>query len=217
MTKKLYIFDFDGTIADTKSIVKKGLIEYSKMNNLPIPDLEAICYGYSNPDNYDFGWGVDKAKQKELMDKAFIEISEKIASGVYIPELFPNTIEILDYLTINNCDLAICTSREKNATIGILKHYNLDKYFKTYRTREDVKIRGKKQKPDPELILEIIDELNYEKENCIMIGDTDADIIGAKNANIKSVGVTWGYFTKEQLKDCGCENIIDNFIDLKQL
>lgn len=213
--KKLYIFDFDGTIADTKSVVKQGLIDFSNENNLSIPDVEAICYGYANPDNYDFKWGVDKKTQKELMDKAFIQTSIRISNGIYIPELFPHTVEIMDYLFSQGNDLAVCTSREKGATIDILERNHLSKYFKTYRTREDVTVRGKKAKPNPELILEIIDELGYEKQDCFMIGDTDGDIKGAENASIESIGVSWGYFTKQQLKDCGCKNIIDDFLELK--
>jgi beta-phosphoglucomutase-like phosphatase (HAD superfamily) len=41
---KLYIFDFDGTIADTKSLVKRGILEFSKENNLPIPDISYLLW-----------------------------------------------------------------------------------------------------------------------------------------------------------------------------
>ncbi len=215
--KKLFIFDFDGTLVDTKSIVKKGILDFSKENLLPVPDIELICLGYSNPDNYDFGWGVDKQKQKELMDKAFILISEKISKGVYIPNIFKNTIEILKILSAKDSMLTICTSREKSACLNMLEYYDIKKYFKVFKTREDITLRNKKPKPDPELVLEIVDELKFKKENTFIVGDTDADIIAGKNANIKSIGVSWGYFSKEQLKNCNCDFIIDDFLELKDL
>ncbi|HSQ97926.1 MAG TPA: HAD family hydrolase [Rickettsiales bacterium] len=215
--KKLFIFDFDGTLVDTKTIVKNGILDFSKENSLPVPDIDLICLGYSNPDNYDFGWGVDKQKQKEIMDKTFISISEKISNGTYIPTMFKNTEEILKILSENGSTLAICTSREKDACLNILEYYNIKKYFKIFKTREDVTLRNKKPKPNPELVLEIIDELSFKKENTFIVGDTDADIIAGKNANIKSVGVSWGYFGKEQIKNCNCDFIIDDFLELKNL
>ncbi|MDR0423746.1 MAG: HAD family hydrolase [Rickettsiales bacterium] len=212
----LYIFDFDGTIADTKSLVKKGLIEYSEQNNLPLPDVETICYGYSNPDLYDFKWGVDKERQKELMDKAFIMITNKIANMEYIPELFNNCKKVIKGLYEKGHTLSICTSREKEAVIQILKHYDLEKYFTSLRTREDVKIRDKKPKPNPELILEIIDELNFDKKNTYIIGDTDADIQGGKNAKIKTIGVTWGYFSKQDMEKLEPDYIIEDFSEVSK-
>ena len=47
---KLFIFDFDGTIADTMEIVKNYAIAFSLENNIPLPNVQEICIGYSNPD-----------------------------------------------------------------------------------------------------------------------------------------------------------------------
>jgi phosphoglycolate phosphatase len=168
-----------------------------------------------NPDAYDFKWGVDKEKQKSLMDEAFVMISDKIACGDYVPELFKNTKKIIKKLYDERHILSICTSREKDATINILEYYDIKKYFTCFRTREDIKLLGKKAKPDPELILEIIEELNFDKKNVFMIGDTDADIKGGQNAGIKTIGVSWGYFTKEQLIKCGADIIIEDFLEIK--
>lgn len=214
---KLVIFDFDGTLFDTKSIVKQGLLDFSKENDLPMPDVELICYGYSNPDVYDFGWGVDKEKQKYIMDKAFIMISDKINEGIYIPNIFKNTKEILEILSNKGVTLSVCTSREKEATLNVLEHYDIKKYFKTFRTREDVTARNKKPKPNPELLFEIMDELDFDKNNTCIIGDTDSDVFAGKNAGIKSIGVSWGFYDKEKLKDCGPDFIIDDFLELESL
>ncbi len=214
---KLFIFDFDGTLFDTKSIVKQGLLNFSEENSLPVPDTELICYGYSNPDIYDFGWGLEKERQREMMDRAFIMISNKINEGIYIPNMFKNTKEILEILSNIGITLSICTSREKEATISVLEHYDIKKYFKVFKTREDVTLRNKKPKPNPELVLEIMDELNFEKENTYIIGDTDSDIIAGRNAGIKSIGVSWGFFEKEKLKSYNPDFLIDDFLDLESV
>ncbi len=211
--EKLFIFDFDGTIADTKSIVRRGLLDYSKENSLPTPNVDLICNYYANPDSYDFGWGVDKQKQKYLMDKAFIEITEKITDGVYIPEIFEEANKIIEKLYNDGYTLTICTSREKRACDRVLKYYGIDKYFTTMRTRDDVVMRNKKPKPNPDLILEIIDELGFDKKNTFIIGDTDGDVNGGKNANINTIAVDWGYFSKDELKALNPDFIVDSLED----
>lgn len=214
---KLFIFDFDGTLFDTKKLVKQGLLDFSKENSLPLPDVDLICYGYSNPDIYDFGWGVNKGKQKELMDKAFIMISDRITNGIYIPEIFKNTKELLIALTNKGFTLSICTSREKNATIKILEYYDIKKYFKLFKTRDDIILRNKKPKPSPELIFETMEELGFGNNDTFIIGDTNADIEAGRNANVKSIGVSWGYQGKEKLIEFKSDFIIDDFLEILNL
>jgi len=211
---KLFIFDFDGTIADTKDITMRGLIDYSRNNSLPIPNLNLICNNYANCDNYDFGWNVDKEKQRYLMDKAFIFTTECIASGLYLPKIFDEAFKIIKNLYDRGHILAICTSREKIACEKILEYYNLQKYFKVLKTRDDVTLRNKKAKPNPDLILEIIDELKFSKDKTFIIGDTEGDILGGKNANINTIAVTWGYCKKNNLKRLKPDYLISKFEDI---
>jgi phosphoglycolate phosphatase len=56
-----------------------------------------------------------------------------------------------------------------------------------------------REKPDPGLVLAVIRELGAIKEETVYVGDTEVDIQTARNAGIKSVGVSWGYRTKEIL------------------
>lgn len=217
MEKKLFIFDLDGTLADTKALVKKGVLDFSSENKLPIPDVDAICYGYCNPDNYDFKWGVNKEEQKRLMNDAFVYVSDKIALGLYTPQLFPNAIKLITKLYEMGNVLAICTSREGEACFNILKNYSISDYFSSFRTRDDVSLKDKKPKPDPELILEIIEEQGFDKSNVFMVGDTDADIFGARNAGIKSIAVSWGYFSLEQLRETEPDYLINDFLEILEI
>jgi len=211
---KLFIFDFDGTLADTKYLLEKGAVDYSKENNMPMPDINAIAVGYSNPDNHDFGWGLVGDDQRYHMDKMFISITDKIVDGTYLPALFDYTKEMLRELHSRQHDIALCTAREKDACISTLRNHEILDMFKSFRTRDDVTKRNIKPKPHPDLLLEIIDEMKYNKEDVFMIGDTAVDIQIARNSGVKSIAVDWGYHNEERLRQENPDYYIRNFREL---
>ena len=61
---------------------------------------------------------------------------------------------------------------------------------------------------------ELIAELGVEKENVVMIGDTTHDILTAKNAGVKSIGVSFGYHSVSELVNAGADEIVDDFSNL---
>jgi len=69
-------------------------------------------------------------------------------------------------------------------------------------------------KPAPDMLYKGIKLLNSSIEDSIFIGDSDTDMLTAKNANIKSIGVTWGFRTKKVLEDIGATYIIDHPHDI---
>jgi len=215
--KKLFVFDFDGTLADTKIFLKRGAIDYSVENNLPMPNIEAIAVGYSNPDNHDFGWNLKGEEQRYHMDKMFISIADKIANGTYVPKLFANTKKILFTINQQNHSIALCTAREKDACISTLKYHKILDYFESFRTRDDVTKRNKQPKPNPELLLEIINELKFDKKDVYMVGDTAVDIQIAKNSGVKSIAVDWGYHDEERLKQENPDYYIKDFKEILRI
>ena len=211
--KKLYIFDLDGTIADTKEIVVQGLIDYSIKNCLPPPHVELICKNYINPDDCDFGWGVNKEEQRNLMNEAFLWTTNKISNGSYTPKIFENAKKLIEIIYNNGHMLAICTSREAIACYKILEDNNLKKYFKVIKTRDDIS-HCKKPKPSPDLIFEIIDEIEISKKDTFIVGDTDGDILSRKNAGINTIAVCWGFLSKEFLGRLKPDYLIEKMEDV---
>jgi phosphoglycolate phosphatase len=215
--QKLFVFDFDGTLADTKGLLTKGATDYSLQHNMPIPNIEAIAIGYSNPDSYDFGWGLIGEEQRYHMDKMFIDIANKITDGTYTPDLFDYTQEMLKTLNNSKHDIALCTAREKQPCVTTLQKYEILDIFKSFRTREDVTERNIKPKPNPDLLLEIIDELKFHKNDVYMVGDTVVDIQIAKNSGVKSVAVSWGYHDEKTLKQENPDYYIKNFREILKI
>lgn len=67
---------------------------------------------------------------------------------------------------------------------------------------------GKALKPDPESVLEIMDIFGAKKSECLYIGDTSTDMTTAKNAELYSVGVLWGFRDRAELEGADADVII---------
>ena len=63
-------------------------------------------------------------------------------------------------------------------------------------------------KPNPQSVLNVLETLNVAPEDCLFVGDSGVDMQTAKNANIKAVGVLWGFRKKEELLENGADVII---------
>ena len=100
--------------------------------------------------------------------------------------LFPYTIEILEYLTQKNYVLHLITNGFENIQHSKLKHSNLTKYFKEIITSE----KAGSLKPNKEIFEFALQVTNANIEESIMIGDNiEADIKGAMNAGLDTVYV----------------------------
>ena len=65
--------------------------------------------------------------------------------------------------------------------------------------------------------LEIIKKFNVSKSECIYIGDSNVDVMTARNSGIKCIGVSWGFRGKEELAKAQADYLADNTIELKNI
>ncbi|MCJ8346191.1 HAD family hydrolase [bacterium] len=184
----LIIFDLDGTLFKTHSIVEPAIIHACKQLNLEKPKVEMI-HGL-------IGVKANEYYPSLFPDQNFATI-EKIVSLVreFIKENLPEFGELYDgiFETIeslsSNHTLAICTNGHVDHQDSILHAMNINHFFKYNYPLDgsDKSIRIKKM-----------------QEICplpsIMIGDKSHDIEAAFEANIPSIGVLWGYGDEEELK-----------------
>ena len=75
---------------------------------------------------------------------------------------------------------------------------------------------GIRKKPDPAGVVHIMETLQMKPEDCLYVGDSEGDVQTGKNAGVKTVIVTWGFRTREELKAAGAGNMIDSPEELLQ-
>jgi phosphoglycolate phosphatase len=116
-------------------------------------------------------------------------------------KLLPNAVEAIKEAS-KFARLGIVTTKTAEYSKILLEHMEIMDYFEVLIGREDVQ----NPKPHPEPILKAMELMSVTKSNNVwMIGDTCLDLLSAKAAGIRSVGVLSGYGTREELEHCSSE------------
>ncbi len=213
--RKLIVFDFDGTLVDSEIHFCQVLEEFSVARSLPF-DSEKMKLGYVDIDKNDLGWGVTLHEQRSIFYEYCLYMEEQvIVHKRFMPDLFENVIEVLEQLQ-TQYDLGLVTARDRNTTLAMLEFHGMNRFFPKYRTHCCAKERGYAVKPAPDALICLLDEMEYEPQNVIMIGDTCSDIHMANGAGAKSIGVLWGLHPSEKVRAANPTLMLESIKELPE-
>ena len=182
---KLVIFDMDGTLIDSSNVIA-NTINYVRTNiKLPKLNKDTILTQVNNPhiNPAEFFYGTKKFTQKQI--ELFSEYYDKhCIDDIKIYDGINNLLENLSKKYI----LSIATNAFSNFAKKMLIHLKISKYFSYIVGRDMVN----NPKPDPDIILKIINHFNIEKKYIVLVGDSLKDYYAANKAGIKTILVDWG-------------------------
>jgi phosphoglycolate phosphatase len=212
---KLAVFDVDGTILDSFGLYERVTLEYSREQGLPAPCLATIRRGYGDPHNHDFKWGVPRAEQITHLHATFAMVDAWSMSreADKTPLLFDGVTDGLKDLKNKGYTLAIVTSKPEAPLLHLLDHHGIRGLFSAHRAWDDIKRRGEKEKPEPDMLRSVMNELSFVAADTVMIGDTTMDIRMGRSAQARTIGVTWGTHLREDLEGAGAHHIVDTRFD----
>jgi phosphoglycolate phosphatase len=211
MNTNVYIFDFDGTLADSKHCSVVATQEAFKILGLTIPHEKVIEEFMGIPIETSF----KKMANMELSSSMFEELlhtfraiykkyeEELIVTFSFIPE-------VLKELNQQNNLLFVVSSKKSDVLRRNLQSLHIEEFFDGVMGSDNVS----NYKPHPEGILKIIEENCFTTSQCFMIGDSTFDIAMANAAGITSCGVTWGAHSKEMLTEVNPDYLLHNVKDL---
>lgn len=211
MNIQLIIFDFDGTLGDTRrNIVTTMQMTIAEIGLPCRSDAECAStiglplYGcfeklFPNTDKRIFQQCV------ETYRRIFQENMQTIK-----PQTFPKVVETLSALKEKGLTLAIASSRSHASLVELTHDLGISNVISYMIGADDVN----KAKPNPEPVLNILEALGYKACQTLVVGDMDVDILMGANAGTKTCGVTYGNGTKKELEEVGADYVINSIDEL---
>lgn len=181
------VFDFDGTIADTRALIVASYHEAFACVGLDSPSDVSIAATIGIPLASAFRTLI--GPDETLIERAVQAYRDVFQLRGYAEvEAFPGMPEIIRSCSAAGLRLGVASSRSRQSLHGMLEHLELHNYFQAVASREN----AGHDKPHPELLLWVITRLGLEPRQVLMVGDTTYDIEMGHAAGCLSCAVTWG-------------------------
>ena len=217
MDFELIIFDFDGTLGDTRQKIVRTLQQTMREIGLPVADEKscAATIGVPLAEAYRqlFPDITSRAADfyLEFEDAEHYRRTFEANKQHLIPDLFPHVADTLAQLHAKGLKMTIASSRTSKSLRWFLQEMGLERYFDFVIGAEDVQ----KAKPDPEPVLTTLAKMGIEAERALVVGDMAVDILMGSRAGARTCGVTYGNGSREDLLAAGADFLVDDIGELE--
>ena len=213
MTNRLALFDCDGTLVDSQANICLSMEEAFLQAGLEAPGRDAIrrIIGLSVVEAIAaLSPQLDDARHRALAEDYKSAFFRLRTSGAMDEEpLFEGMITALDALAKAGWLFGVATGKSDRGLARILDHHGIAGRFVTLQTAD-----RHPSKPHPSMIELAMAEAGAAPETTVMIGDTSYDMMMARNAGTRALGVAWGYHPPEELTASGAHAIAETVAGL---
>jgi len=209
----LVVFDCDGTLVDSAHNVVACMGTAFDAAGLRVPEDNLIRRTIGlNPDDavrHLAGQPLsDTLLEQVVADYKQAFFQRRLQADHHEP-LFTGTKETLDALAARNIAMAVATGKSLRGVNAVIAQHGLEDYFISLQTPDH-----NPGKPHPQMLEKAMLAAGAMPEQTFMVGDTSFDMMLAKNAGCRGIGVNWGYHDAAELMDSGAERLIDQFDEL---
>lgn len=210
---KYLLFDLDGTITKSEEGIFNCIKYALDWAGIPYPEY-SVFRSFIGPSLYDSfvrEFGMDDARAKEMVAKYRERYN---VEGLFEAEVYDGVADTLGALKDKGCILSVATSKPTEPTLRILEKFDVKKYFDVVvGSNPDGTGSDKKY-----IISQVIGELKknhgltedvIESGQVVMIGDRRYDIEGGKSCGLQTIGVLYGYGSREEFEAAGADHIIE--------
>lgn len=207
MQKKVLIFDFDGTLADTLEVIVKITNDLAEEFGYPPSNQEDLV-----KIRHLGAWQVIQRSGVSVFKLPLLirKLQEKLSQEIENIKLFPEMQKTLDKLKAGGHTLGIVTSNSGENVNKFLAAHQMQDIFDFVAS--STTLFGKHR-----TLKRIIEEYNLEPENTIYIGDETRDIEAAHKIGIEVIAVSWGFNSVEVLTSHAPEYLIHSPLDLIEI
>ena len=207
------LFDLDGTLTDSGTGIMNSVLYALKKFDIEVEDRTQLYALIGPPLAESFQKFYHFSQEQALQAVCYYReyFSER---GMFENKVISGIDTLLSELKDAGKKLVVATSKPEKYTIKILEHFNLISYFQFVAGATMDETRNTKTAVI-EYALQHINAVS--KREVVMIGDRKHDIEGAKNNNIDSIGVLFGYGDRKELEQAGADYIVESVEELRTL
>ena len=202
MAAPAVLFDLDGTLVDSIELIVSAAMNAFASRPGPSPSEEQIRNTIGRPLPTTFGpWLVDDNDLPFLISKYReyqLEHHDRLTNA------YEGIVDAVVALDAAGCRMGIVTSKVGFMAQRALDHTGLARYMRCLIASDSTT----RHKPLPDPVLMALDQLGSAPDESIFVGDSPYDIQAGRAAGVHAVGVAWGAFTAETLRDAGAEVIL---------
>lgn len=211
---KNILIDLDGTLTDPKvGITASARYGLNKIGHPIAPDSN-IDWIIGPPLKASLAKILQVELSNDLAEQALLGYRERFAvTGLFENQLYPQVAQTLAQLQAHGFQLFVATAKPTIYAEKILQHFDLAKYFTQIYGSE---LSGERTNKG-DLIDYILQQQGLNPAECLMVGDREYDILGARRHGIATIAVEYGYGTAEELDAAEPHLRIQHFEQLLQL
>ena len=204
MEYKTYIFDLDGTLLDTLHDLWVSCNYALRENGMPERSLDEVRRFVGN--------GVKKLMERAIpqgLDNPKFDVTYETFRKHYLvhsldtTKPYPGIPELLANLKLHDKHMAVVSNKFYAATQELCRHFFGDYIDVAIGERENIR-----KKPAPDTVNEAIRQLGVGRENAVYIGDSDVDVMTARNSNMPCISVLWGFRDRDFLIQHGATTFV---------
>ena len=213
MKIKLIIFDFDGTLADTRQLIVETMQQTIQALGLPTCTDEQCTSMIGLPLKQAF---TELIPMSDEMGDRCVDTYRQIFNennASYVIPTFPHVIDTLYRLSAEGYILTIASSRSRKSLLDFVHTMHLEEIFSYILGADDVIL----SKPHPEPVLRTLEAFDCSPEEALVVGDMKYDIEMGRRAGTRTCGVTYGNGSPQDLREAGADFIVNNFEEILTL
>lgn len=213
MKYQSYIFDLDGTLLDSLIDLAESCNYALRINNMPERTIDEVRQFVGNGIRKLMERAIPDGENNHLFDKAYSDFrNHYLIHSLDHTRPYTGVLNMLKVLKYEGCNIAVVSNKFYAATQELVSHFFGEYVSVAIGERENIK-----KKPSPDTVFEALRQLGVKKDNAVYIGDSDVDIMTAKNSQIPCISVLWGFRDKQFLIEHGAKVFVEKPSDILNL
>ena len=205
-----YIFDLDGTLLSTLNDLATSTNYALRWAGMPERTIEEIRMFVGNGVKLLMERAIPNGSNNPKFEETYAKFREHyMEHNLDTTCPYEGIPELLRELKSRGKNLAIVSNKFYAATQDLAKHFFPDTIEVAIGERETIR-----KKPAPDTVLEALRQLGAPKDGAVYIGDSDVDIMTAKNCGLPCISVLWGFRDKDFLIQNGGTVFVEKPADI---